>query len=207
MVRRKVRPDQRPARPEVCSEVCEAFSIADQLRLEVPSAGPQPCFESGKLERPAKITLARGERQRDRVLTDLEWQQYIAECPQPWRDAAIVVRGTGMRPGEVFCLRWENIYLDDSGSLIQVTDGKTKTARRMLPMLPVVHDAIKARHIGAGILRRAGSFRQDRERATSTRTRRKINTRRPFKGPMQRRRRTGPRASCPSSLISFVTPL
>src|SRR5262249_18999464 len=52
-------------------------------------------FEWGKLERPIKITLAKGERQRDRVLTDVEWQQYILHCPQPWRDAATIIRGTG----------------------------------------------------------------------------------------------------------------
>jgi integrase len=107
-------------------------------------------YEWGKLERPAKITLAKGERQRDRVLTDAEWQQYIEECPQPWRDVATIIRGTGMRPGEVFVLRWENISLNGSGGLIQVTEGKTKTARRMLPMLPVVHDALKARHKESG---------------------------------------------------------
>jgi integrase len=84
------------------------------------------------------------------VLTDTEWQQYIVECPQPWRDAATVIRGTGMRPGEVFSLRWENIYLNGSGGLIQVTEGKTKAARRMLPMLPVVYSALKARHEGSG---------------------------------------------------------
>jgi integrase len=66
-------------------------------------------FEWGKIERPIRITLAKGERQRDRVLTDAEWQQYIEHCPQPWRDAATIVRGAGMRPGEVFSLRWENI--------------------------------------------------------------------------------------------------
>jgi hypothetical protein len=38
-------------------------------------------LESGNLERPAKVTLAKGERQRDRVLTDGEWQQYIVEMP------------------------------------------------------------------------------------------------------------------------------
>jgi len=107
-------------------------------------------YEWGKLERPAKITLAKGERQRDRVLTDAEWQQYIEGCPQPWRDAAIIIRGTGMRPGEVFVLRWENISLSGSGGLIQVTEGKTKTAKRMLPMLPVVYDALKVRHTEAG---------------------------------------------------------
>ena len=38
-------------------------------------------FEWGKLERPVKIKLAKGERQRDRVLTSAEWERYIANCP------------------------------------------------------------------------------------------------------------------------------
>ncbi len=107
-------------------------------------------FEWGKLERPAKITLAKGERQRDTILSDVDWQRYIAECPQPWRDAAIIIRGTGMRPGEAFALRWENIYLNGTGGLIQVTEGKTKAARRMLPMIPTVYSALKARRELAG---------------------------------------------------------
>lgn len=107
-------------------------------------------FEWGKLERPAKITLAKGERQRDTILRDVDWQRYIAKCPQPWRDAAIIVRGTGMRPGEAFALRWENIYLNGTGGLIQVTEGKTKAARRMLPMVPAVYEALKARREAGG---------------------------------------------------------
>ena len=102
------------------------------------------------LERPIKITLAKGERQRDRVLTDAEWQQYIVVCPQPWQDAATIIRGTGMRPGEVFSLRWENLFMNGSSGLIQITDGKTKAARRMLPMIPAVYSALKDRHEGAG---------------------------------------------------------
>lgn len=107
-------------------------------------------FEWGKLERPVKITLAKGERQRDMVLADADWQRYIAECPQPWRDAAIIIRGTGMRPGEAFALRWENIYLNGTGGLIQVTGGKTKSARRMLPMVPAVYAALKAKWEATG---------------------------------------------------------
>jgi len=102
-------------------------------------------FEWGKLERAVKITLAKGERQRDTVLADVDWQRYIAECPQPWRDAAIIIRGTGVRPGEAFALRWENIHLNGTGGLIQVTEGKTKCARRMLPMVPAVCAAVKAK--------------------------------------------------------------
>ncbi len=107
-------------------------------------------FEWGKLERPVKITLAKGEKQRDTILTDSDWERYIEHCPQPWRDAAIIIRGTGMRPGEAFALRWENIYLNGTGGLIQVTEGKTKAARRMLPMVPAVYEALKTRREGAG---------------------------------------------------------
>ena len=92
-----------------------------------------------------KITLAKGEKQRDRVLTGAEWDRYIVHCPQPWQDAAMLIRGTGMRPGEAFALRWENIHLNGTGGLIQVTDGKTKAARRMLPMVPAVYAALKSR--------------------------------------------------------------
>jgi len=103
----------RSSRPLASIAVCDHFAL-------------NLAYEWGKLERPAKITLAKGERQRDRVLTDAEWHQYIAECPQPWRDAAVVIRGTEMRPDEVFGRRWENIHLNDSGGLIPVTDGKTE---------------------------------------------------------------------------------
>jgi len=55
-----------------------------------------------------------------------------------------------MRPGEVFGLRWENIYLNGNGGLIHVIEGKTKTARRMLPMVPTVYAALKIRREESG---------------------------------------------------------
>ncbi len=55
-----------------------------------------------------------------------------------------------MRPGEVFSLCWQNIYLNGNSGLIQITDGKTKAARRMLPMIPAVYHALKTRHVESG---------------------------------------------------------
>jgi integrase len=55
-----------------------------------------------------------------------------------------------MRPGEAFALRWENIYLNGTDGLIQVAEGKTKAARRMLPMVPGVYESLKARREAAG---------------------------------------------------------
>jgi integrase len=102
--------------------------------------------EWGKLDRMPKVTLAKGERQRERVLTEMEVKSYLDACPQPWKDAAIVMLGTGMRPGEVFALRWENILLNGSGGLLQVTQGKSRAAKRMLPLVPAVFQALKTRH-------------------------------------------------------------
>ena len=59
-------------------------------------------YQWGTLEKPAKITLAKGERQRDRVLTDDEITSYLAVCPQPVeRRSDDHSRLPGMRPSEV----------------------------------------------------------------------------------------------------------
>jgi integrase len=102
-------------------------------------------YQWGTLERPAKVTLAKGERQRDRVLTDDEFAAYLAECPQPWKDAATIIRGTGMRPGEVFTLRWERVLLNGGSGLLQVSEGKSKAAKRVLPLVPEVHAVLERR--------------------------------------------------------------
>ncbi len=107
-------------------------------------------FEWGKLEKPVRIPLAKGERQRDRVLTDVEIKLYLDNCRQPWKDAATLILGTGMRPGEVYKLRWEFVLLNDSGGLVHVSEGKSKAARRILPMIPEVYRMLKARHDAQG---------------------------------------------------------
>ncbi|MFL6306084.1 MAG: tyrosine-type recombinase/integrase [Candidatus Sulfotelmatobacter sp.] len=105
----------------------------------------------GKLERPVKITLAKGEVQRDRVLTREESEQYLGSCRQPWRDCATIILDEGFRPGEVFALRWAHILLnDDATGLIQVVAGKSKAARRVLPITPRVHALLRARYEAAG---------------------------------------------------------
>lgn len=101
----------------------------------------------GWIEKPVKVELAKGENQRDRVLTTEELTTYLENCPQPWQDAATIIADEGMRPGEVFVLRWEHIFLGEEGEgLIRVVDGKSKAARRILPMTPRVYELLKARH-------------------------------------------------------------
>ena len=106
--------------------------------------------EWGKLDRAPKISLAKGERQRERVLAEDEAAQYLAACLEPWRDVATVMLGTGMCPGELYPLRWENVLLSGDCGLIQVVKGKTKARRRLLPMVPAVYDTLAARHQAQG---------------------------------------------------------
>jgi integrase len=102
--------------------------------------------EWGKIDRAPKLALARGERQRERIVTEPEFLAYRELCRQPWSDVVTVLFGTGMRPGEAYRLRWEHVLLNDQGGMIQIAEGKTKAARRLLPMLPEVYAVLKARH-------------------------------------------------------------
>ena len=65
------------------------------------------------------------------------------------RDAFLVIRSTGARPGEVFALRWEYAYL---GKLYyQNPKGKTPNARRVLPLLDQSIDVLRRRHLEQGM--------------------------------------------------------
>ena len=104
-------------------------------------------YQWNQLDKPVKVELAKGENQRDRVLTDLELAAYLNACRQPWRDAATIIAEEGMRPGEVFALRWPHVFLGGDGTgLIRVVDGKSKAARRILPMTRSVQALLTARH-------------------------------------------------------------
>jgi len=105
----------------------------------------------GKIEKPVKVTLAKGEVQRDRVLTEDESDRYLKACPHPWKDCATIILDEGFRPGEVFALRWPHVLLNEDGTgLIQIVAGKSKAARRVLPMTPRVHALLLARYKAAG---------------------------------------------------------
>jgi len=107
-------------------------------------------YQWARIEKPVRIKLAKGERQRDRVLTDDELSEYLNVCPQPWKDCATIIAEEGMRPGEVFALQWQHILLNEHGGLIRIADGKSKAARRVLPMTPNVFALLAKRSDAAG---------------------------------------------------------
>jgi integrase len=104
-------------------------------------------FPWKRLDRPVKVTLATGERQRDRVLNENEVKKYLDACPQPCRDCATIILDEGFRPSEVFALRWAHVFFNEDGpGLIQVMEGKSKAAHRMLPMTSRVYELLRGRH-------------------------------------------------------------
>ncbi|HEV1993834.1 MAG TPA: site-specific integrase [Candidatus Acidoferrum sp.] len=78
-----------------------------------------------------------------RVISFEEQAAYLFRASQPLRDIASVMLDTGMRPEEVFRLRSENI--DFKQKTIFNPFGKTKAARRTIPMTDDVVSLLKGR--------------------------------------------------------------
>jgi len=95
-----------------------------------------------------KIDLLPGEQHRDRVLTPEEEAKYLAASEEPLASIAPILADSGLRPDECYQLRWENIALDDPqyryGSM-HVLQGKTKAARRKLPLSARIKDILAIR--------------------------------------------------------------
>ena len=98
-----------------------------------------------------KMTLLRGECQRDRVVTQEEEAKYLAAAGEPLESLATVLMDTGLRPEECFRLRWENInFSGGRHGTLRVLHGKTKAARRTLPLSARVRAILWTRWEGIG---------------------------------------------------------
>ncbi len=144
----------------------EGFAVGSiNRRLEVLRRAFKLAAEWGKVEKVLpKVEMLPGETHRDRVLSDEEETRYLdaatgigngielayqsalkgiratmrgeepikPEDPFTLRDAAALLMDCALRPDELFRLRWEQIR-DDA---LNVTFGKTKNARRTIPLTP-----------------------------------------------------------------------
>jgi integrase len=102
--------------------------------------------EWGELDSAPKFKLEPGERHREFVLPAAEEAKYLAAAPSLLADVATVLVDSGMRPEECFRERWENVtWANGRFGTILVTHGKTKAARRVLPMTPRVRAILECR--------------------------------------------------------------
>jgi integrase len=75
------------------------------------------------------------------------------------KDVLIILRGTGMRPSECYSMRWELVNWE--GLYYQNPHGKTKTAKRSVPLLDQAIPVLKRRHLAQGMPREGWVFPSD----------------------------------------------
>lgn len=86
----------------------------------------------------SKDSALSGERIRDFVLSRQKEDAYLAGSVQPLTDIAVLILEAGLRIGEALNLAWRDVELDAlAGSrfgYIRIRDGKSKNARRTIPL-------------------------------------------------------------------------
>ncbi len=102
--------------------------------------------EWGELERAPKVRMLSGELHRERVITPEEEARYLASSNSLLSEIATVLVDTGLRPEECYRLLWDSItWVNGRNGTLLVTHGKTKAARRVLPMTPRVRHTLETR--------------------------------------------------------------
>lgn len=86
------------------------------------------------IDRLPRFRLLPGEPRREWVLKRELEGTYLNACPQPLRDAAMLMLDTGLRAGEALALEWQDIRLSPEPGYVQVRAGKSRYARRAVPL-------------------------------------------------------------------------
>lgn len=82
-----------------------------------------------------------------RVISWEEEATYLASAWQPLRDVATLILETGMRPGEVFRMRNEDINVELG--FVRILAGKTEFARRTIPLTRRAQEVLARRMTAA----------------------------------------------------------
>jgi len=90
-----------------------------------------------------KVKTFTVENEQTRTLSIDEQRLYLMACSQPLQDVATLILETGMRPSEVCNLRPADIHI--ANGFLQVREGKTKSARRKIPLSNRASKVLKSR--------------------------------------------------------------
>lgn len=85
----------------------------------------------------------REENQRSAVFSPEQEAAFLALAPQPLHDVFLILQDSGLRPEEAIRLRWDNVLWEKH--LIFNPDGKTKQARRYVPLSSRLRAVLSAR--------------------------------------------------------------
>ena len=83
------------------------------------------------------------EMRRESIIDDTAERLLLQVAVQPLRDVLIIMRDMGLRPDEVFRMRWEHVHWEKR--LYFNPYGKSRKARRWIPISQRAIDALKAR--------------------------------------------------------------
>jgi integrase len=91
----------------------------------------------------SKVGFLSEENEQTRVLAYDEQRQYLAKATQTLQDVATLILESGMRPEEVYRIQPENVHL--AGGFLFIPFGKTKAARRRVPLTSVARNVLVKR--------------------------------------------------------------
>lgn len=89
------------------------------------------------------------EHRRERVLSFDEERKYLAAATQPLKDVATIIVEIGLRPGEVFSIRRQDVHLGAVPAFVHVAAGKTDNAVRDVPITERTREVLKGRMMSA----------------------------------------------------------
>lgn len=93
-----------------------------------------------------KIKLLDGENKRERILNDQEIKAYLKAVDDSGsgylKAFSIIALNTGMRPTEIYSLKWENINIPKRYIFIESRHSKNKKSRK-IPINEIVVDLLK----------------------------------------------------------------
>jgi integrase len=103
------------------------------------------------LTKAPRVKFLAGEHCRDRVLSPQEESLYLNAAQPLLHAVSVVLFDTGVRPEECHRMRWEHItWVNGRHGTVRITHGKSKAAKRILPMTPRFRQILEARWIVAG---------------------------------------------------------
>lgn len=102
--------------------------------------------EWGVLTKAPRVKFLAGEHCRDRVLTPEEEALYLNAAVPLLHDVSTVLFDSGARPEECHRMRWEDVtWVNGRHGTLRIAHGKSKAARRTLPITPRVRQILESR--------------------------------------------------------------
>jgi len=110
-------------------------------------------LELGLVRSVPRFPMEQGEREREFVLSPSQEATYLDSAPQPLKDAATLMLGTGLCVGEVCGLEWRDVYLEPVNGArfgyLHVREGKTRNRRRNVLLNAAVRAMLEGRRVQA----------------------------------------------------------